>query len=110
MENFLNLFSQADQKSAYEVEQRKNTLKVSLWVILICGITLGITNFIFGYLMAGVTLLVVSAACLAALRLNQKGFYDAAAVIVSCLILLWMFLDQAEKSRLRIKKKETDLK
>jgi putative nucleotidyltransferase with HDIG domain len=93
MGNGLHLFGQKDQNSAFEVEQRKKTLRVILWVIFIGGFVLGITNFIFGFILAGITVLVLCSACLAAMYLNQKGYYNAAATIISCLLFFVVVFD-----------------
>jgi putative nucleotidyltransferase with HDIG domain len=85
--------SQLDAISAYEFVQRKGTLNVILWVIAIAGLVLGIVNYIFGFLAAGTSILVLCAVCLLAIFLNRKGYFNASAVIVSSLLLIVIVFD-----------------
>ena len=89
----LDLFRRTYPTSAYEVEQRKRTLKVILWVIFVGGDILAITNFLYGFMRAGSTVLILCAACLVAIRLNEADRFTAAAGIVGSLLFLVVVYD-----------------
>jgi len=87
------LFNESGQISSYEAEQRRLTLDVLLRVIFIAGLILGTTSIVLGFFLPGLTVLILCAASLVSMWLNKKGYFNAAAAIVSGLLFFVVVFD-----------------
>lgn len=100
MKNILRPFLIPTHLFSYEVEQRKRTLNIILWVTIAASLALGLTSISFGEIRAGLTILILIPTCLLALYLNAKGYYNAAAAITSILMLFAAVFDLFEQGSL----------
>jgi HD-GYP domain-containing protein (c-di-GMP phosphodiesterase class II) len=71
-----------------ELEQRKHTLSIILWSVLLASFFIGIENLQYRTWNSIVVLFILSILCVPLLILNSRGYYFIAALVLSIMILL----------------------
>lgn len=72
----------------YEKNQRIRTLSAIIWIVLIASAALGILNIQYQAWSSVTAMLGLAVICIPLLRLNSKGYYAPAALVLSTIILM----------------------
>src|SRR3972149_11700990 len=85
--NFVRGWHMTEYSQVYEHDQRKRTLNIIIWVVLLASLALGIYNIQFNTWPSIVALFFLALLCIPLLVLNAREYYAASAVILSLIIL-----------------------
>jgi putative nucleotidyltransferase with HDIG domain len=72
----------------YEKTQRKWTLTIVNWVILVSSLLLTVYNIQFNSILSMISLSLLDVACIVGLILNYRGRYIPAAILISVMVLV----------------------
>lgn len=72
----------------FEFDQRRRTLAIVLWIVLIGALALGIDNLQYQTWTSTIALFVLALLCIPLLILNGRGYSSFAGIVLSILILL----------------------
>lgn len=70
-----------------ELNQRKRTLSIILWIVLIASFSIGVENLQYRTWNSIIALFILSFLCVPLLILNSRGYYFISALILSILVL-----------------------
>ncbi len=70
-----------------ELNQRKRTLSIILWIVLLASFSIGIENLQYRTWNSIIALFALSFVCIPLLILNSRGYYFIAALLLSILVL-----------------------
>lgn len=88
MKTLKTMFQQANELTPYELAQRRRTLEIMLWVILIAGVALFLVNIYKKAWDIAAALLTMSVLCVPALLLNSRGRYMLSASLTATMIFV----------------------
>ncbi len=77
-----------NELTPYELAQRRRTLEIMLWVILIAGVALFLVNIYIKAWDIAAALLIMSVLCVPALWLNSRGRYMLSASLTATMIFV----------------------
>lgn len=77
-----------EKLDSFEYNQRKHTLSVFIWIVLIASFALGLLNIQFRTWDSVIALFSLSLICFPLLWLNTKGHFTLAASILSLIVLM----------------------
>ncbi len=70
-----------------KLNQRKRTLSIILWIVLLASFSIGIENLQYRTWNSIIALFALSFVCIPLLILNSRGYYFIAALLLSILVL-----------------------
>jgi len=70
-----------------ELDQRKRTLSIILWIVLLASFSIGIENLQYRTWNSIIVLFILAFSCIPLLILNSRGYYFIAALLLSILVL-----------------------
>jgi PAS domain S-box-containing protein len=79
--------------SAYELQQRKQTMSVLIWMVMCTAFVLGAWDFQFHTWFSVTSSLLLGLICIPLIILNHHGYFVAAAVVLSSTALLTIFFN-----------------
>ena len=77
----------ATDKTPFEIEQRRHTLAVILWVVMVAAILLALVNLYLKALPETIVLFGVGVICLPAIWANNHGYYLFTSLLVTGMVL-----------------------